>query len=68
MLSRKDFKAPKGKIRVIGVDTFDGLDWIVGDYKTKKEAFEQADAKGGEMMKIHVYDDEGNHLHEAGKF
>ena len=38
MLNIKDFKAPKGKFRVIGVDTFDGTGWIQGDFKTKKEA------------------------------
>ena len=68
MLSRKDFKAPKGKFRVIGVDTFDGCDWIEGDFKTKKEAFETANSKGGTMLKMHVYDDQGNHLHDAGQF
>jgi len=68
MLSRSDFKAPKGQFRVIGVDTFDGTDWIGGDFETKEEAFEEAKRKGGEMLKTHVYDDEGNHLHEGGSF
>jgi hypothetical protein len=68
MLSGKDFKAPKGKFRVVGVDTFDGGDWIEGDFKTKDEAFKHANTKGGEMLKTHVYDDKGNHLHEAGVF
>lgn len=68
MLSRNDFKAPKGKFRVIGVDTFDGTDWIDGDFKTKEEAFAKANSKGGEMLKTHVYDDKGNHLHDAGRF
>jgi len=70
MLSRKNFKAPKGKFRVIGVDTFDmdGSDWIEGDFDTKEQALECARKKGGEMLKTHVYDDNGNHVGEAGKF
>jgi len=31
-------KAPKGKYRVIEVDTFDGTDWIYKDCKTLEEA------------------------------
>jgi hypothetical protein len=38
MLSQRDLKAPKGKFRVIGVDTFDGTDWIEKDCITKDEA------------------------------
>jgi len=70
MLSHKDFKAPKGKFRVIGVDTFDreGSDWIEGDFKTKEEAFAVAKKKGGSMLKTHVYDDKGTHLFDAGQF
>lgn len=68
MLSRKDFKAPKGKFRVVGVDTFDNSDWISGDFDTKEKAIEHAREKGGVMLKTHVYDDNGNHIYEAGSF
>ncbi len=68
MLSRKNFKAPKGKFRVIGVDTFDGVDWIEGDFDTKEQALECAHKKGGEMLVTHVYDDNGNHVGDAGRF
>ncbi len=70
MLSQKDFKAPKGKFRVIGVDTFDseGCDWIEGDFDTKEEAIRHAKLKGGTMLKMHVFDDAGNHVSEAGTF
>ena len=68
MLSTKDFKAPKGKFRVIGVDTFDESDWVEGDFKTKGEALERANQKGGEMLVCHVYDDNGIHVGEAGAF
>lgn len=54
--------------RVIGVDTFDGTDWIEGDFKTKGEALERAHQIGGEMLVCHVYDDEGAHVGEAGRF
>ena len=68
MLVQKDLKAPKGKFRVVGVDTFDGTDWIEGDFETDKEAFDVAKKKGGTMLKTHVYDDQGNHLAEGGTF
>ena len=64
----KDLKAPKGKFRVVCVDTFDGTDWIGGDYKTKTEALAAAQAKGGDMLMVHVYDYQGHHIGEAGRF
>jgi hypothetical protein len=61
-------QAPRNKFRVICVDTFDGGDWIEGDFDTKEQALECARKKGGEMLKTHVYDDNGNHVGEAGTF
>ncbi len=63
-----ELKAPSGKFRVVGVDTFDGTDWVVGDYDTRESALGVAFIKGGEMLKMHVYDDKGNHCGEAGRF
>lgn len=60
--------APKGKFRVIGVDTFDGGDWHQGDFDTNAEAQACADAKGGQMTVMHVYDDAGRHVGKAGTF
>ena len=60
--------APKGKFRVIGVDTFDGGDWVVGDYTTLEEARKIARAKGGEMTVMHIYNDKGAHQGQAGTF
>jgi len=64
----KELKAPKGKFRVVGVDTFDGTDWVEGDFDTKEEALELAKLKGGTMLKTHVYDDKGNHINGFGSF
>lgn len=61
-------KAPPGKYRVIGVDTFDGTDWIEGDFDTEAEALKCAKKTGGEMLKAHVYDDKGTHIFDAGTF
>ena len=60
--------APKDMFRVVGVDTFDGSDWVEGDFKTLEEAEKHADKRGGVMLKMHVYDDQGVHRHEAGTF
>lgn len=63
-------KAPKGKFRVIGVDTFDGGDWVSGDFDTLPEAKAHASQKttGQQMLKMHIYNDQGKHLSEAGTF
>ncbi len=61
-------RAPKGKYRVIGVDTFDGDDWLEGDFDTLKGALERARSEGGQMTVLHVYDDAGRHKGNAGTF
>ena len=65
---RAVLKANPGKIRVVGVDTFDHGDWVYAEYDTLEEAVVCAEAHGGTMLKTHVYDDTGKHLHEAGTF
>jgi hypothetical protein len=57
-----------GSFRVIGVDTFDGTEWVEGDYETQREAIDVANACGGQMTKMHVYDKGGRHVHDAGRF
>ncbi|MDX9913968.1 MAG: hypothetical protein RBS77_05310 [Candidatus Moranbacteria bacterium] len=61
-------QAPAGKFRVIGVDTFDGEDWVQGDCNTFTEACELAKEKGGKMTMMHVYNDQGEHMGNAGTF
>lgn len=63
-----ELKAPNGKFRVIGVDTFDNTDWISGDYDTYLQAVDIAKTIGGKMLKSHVYDDQGKHVFETGTF
>jgi hypothetical protein len=60
--------APQGKFRVIAVDTFDGSDWLQGDYNSLDEAKTIAKKHGGTMLKMHVYDDRGAHKFEAGEW
>lgn len=63
-------KAPDGKFRVIGVDTFDGTDWEEGDFDTLDAAIAHANeqVKGEQMLKMHVYNDQGTHCYSAGTF
>jgi len=63
-------EAPKGKFRVIGVDTFDGGDWVEGDFDTLEKAVKHANerTKGQQMLKMYVYDDAGSYRHDAGTF
>lgn len=60
-------EAPKGKFRIIGVDTFDGGDWVEGDFDTLDQAIEHVNekTKGEQMLMMHVYDDTGSHRHRA---
>lgn len=60
--------APKGKFRVIGVDTFDGGDWVQGDFPTKAKAMKEANEHGGQMTLMHVFDDKGIQVGRAGTF
>jgi hypothetical protein len=65
-------KSPDGKYKVIGVDMFEGDDWLEGKYKTKEKALEVARRKTKEAMKsassatvatvYYAYDPQGNYL------
>lgn len=66
--ARTVLQANPGKFRVVGVDTFSNEDWIYAEYDTLPEAVECADAHGAQMLKTHVYNDKGRHLHGAGSF
>ena len=61
-------QAPKGKYRVVGVDTFDGGDWHKGDYATLAAAKKVADKHGAQMTIYYVYDSKGCCVHRAGTF
>jgi hypothetical protein len=67
-MTNLELKAPEGKFRCVGVDTFDGEDWVYGDYDTEEEAINMAKEKGDNMLKTHVYDDKGKHIFDAGTF
>lgn len=61
-------RAPAGKFRVVCVDTFDGGDWVDGDYDTREAALKRAQEKGAPMLCAHVYDDQGKHIGNVGTF
>ena len=60
--------APKGKFRVVSVDTFDGSDALEGDFGTLDAAkiYARDFVKGEEMCKVHIYDDTGAHRYDCG--
>ena len=60
--------APKGKYPVVGVDTLAHEDWCEGDFDAKEAAIDHARRRGGTMQKMHVYDDQGHHVFDAGVF
>lgn len=68
MKEREEFKAPKGKFRVVGVDTFSHEYWVYGDYNALQEATDFAKLKGSNMNMVYVYDDKGEYKFHAGTF
>lgn len=64
MESQNELKAPQGKYRVIGVDTFESMDadYLIGDFESKEEALKVAEKRGGEMNPTYVYDDTGKEI------
>lgn len=63
-----ELKAPKDKFRVVGVDTFDGTDWVKCDCDTLEEAQEIAQENAGYMLKYYVYNDKAKQLYSAGTY
>jgi hypothetical protein len=65
-----ELTAPKGKFRVVGVDTFEGptADYLIGDFDSLKEAMAETDKHGGVMNPVYCYDDQGTMLHSAGSY
>ena len=65
---RRHLTAPKGKFRVIGVDTFEGprADYLIDDFKKLKDAIESARSHAGNMNPCYVYDDEGLGMWSGG--
>jgi hypothetical protein len=61
-------KAPKGKYRVISVDTFDGGDCNHGDFRKQEDAIKEAKEHSGTMQKSYVYDDKGQCVWSGGTF
>ena len=62
-----ELRAPKGKIRVVGVDLFAHEDYLVDDYDSRETAFQVADEhnkkRPGPMADVYyVYDDKGNYI------
>ena len=60
-LSQKDFKAPKGKFRVIGIDLSNNEDWIE-NFDTMEQALEHGTAKKTEVLHTYVYNDKGKRM------
>jgi hypothetical protein len=63
-------KAPPGQFRVIGVDTFDGGDWVDADLPTLDQAQRHIKdrTRGKQMMMMYVYDEHGKCVGKAGSF
>lgn len=71
VLNSKEFLDSK-KCKVVGIDKFDGEDWLHGEYNTEKEALEEAIKQTKEAMKesssgdiatvYYAYGTKGNYL------
>ena len=67
-----EVRAPKGQYRVIGLDPVDTLTWPSGplskDCKTLDEALDVAASNDELYLRIYIYNDAGEILHEAGAY
>ena len=65
-----ELKAPKGKFRVVGVDTFPipPEDYLIGDFDNLEAAKLAAQKVGGEMSMAYVYSENGINVFKAGSF
>lgn len=65
-----ELKAPTGKFRVVGVDTFEGpkAEYLIDDYDTRWKAKMACDIHGGSMNPCYLYDDRGVCLYKTGSF
>ena len=65
-----EVRAPKGQYRVIGLDPVDTLTWPSGslckDCETLDEALDLAASNDDLYLRIYIYNDTGEVLHEAG--
>lgn len=61
LVSNFQLKAPPGKFRVVGVDTFEGptTDYLIGDFTSADEAIQSAKQHTGVMNPVYVYNDAG---------
>lgn len=68
----KKRKSDAGKFRVLGIDKFDGDDWVHGEYDSAKEALDEARKMTNEAMAMatdssiatvyYAYDPKGKYL------
>ena len=65
-------KSPKGGYKVLGIDKFDGTDWVEGIYNTVEEALSIARTRTSEASSLatdssiatvfYAYDPQGNYI------
>lgn len=62
--------APAGKFRIIGIDTFEGEEWLQADVDTLDEAKRIIREKtaGEQILKMYVFDDAGTCLAGMGSY
>ncbi len=67
-----EVRAPKGQYRVIGLDPVDTLTWPSGpllkDCETFDKALDLAASNDELYLRIYIYNDNGEILHEAGYY
>jgi len=63
-------KAPKGKFRIVGVNTFLNNDWHEKDVDTLQNAKKIIEEKtrGEEKLRYYIYDENGKFIADAGTF
>jgi hypothetical protein len=60
--------APKGKFRMIGIDSLTGDGWIEGDVRNLGRARRKANLLCDMIVSVHIFDEHGVHQDQAGIF
>jgi hypothetical protein len=71
MISVKERTAPKGKFRIVFVDTFSNEDFVLSTHASLQAAKAKCDKtiiENPSMTKVYTYDDKGNMVYERGNF
>ena len=69
LAGRGKLRAPRGRFRLVGVDTFAGPfeDFLVGDFEDLDDAKREAVARASRLVPFYIYNERGQMIFSAGR-